>query len=145
MLPKPKYKGHWMQNPITRLSWDDYFYQIAKTVASRATCPRATCGAVIVSHDNRILATGYNGAKSGKPHCIDVGCHMHNDHCVRSNHAEINALYHLPLQDSRIIKKARCYVYRKNHPGGSVGTGCCYDCEMELSMYGIKIAGCLDE
>ena len=131
-----------MQNPITRLSWDDYFYQIAKTVASRATCPRATCGAVIVTRDNRIQATGYNGAPSGKPHCIDVGCDIINGHCIRSYHAEMNTLMHL---GNHIEEGMRCYIYRKNHLGGSIGTGCCDLCKEELQEHGIKIVGCLNE
>lgn len=74
-----------------RPDWDLYFIRIAKEVASRATCPRASVGAVIVK-DNRILSTGYNGAPAGEEHCIDVGCQMENDHCIRTIHAETNAI-----------------------------------------------------
>lgn len=76
---------------MTRPTWDEYFLEIAKTVANRATCPRASVGAVIVK-DHHILATGYNGAPSGEPHCIDVGCLMENGHCQRAIHAETNAV-----------------------------------------------------
>jgi deoxycytidylate deaminase len=44
-----------------RPHWGIYFMQIAKDVAARSTCPRASVGAVIVK-DNHILSTGYNGA-----------------------------------------------------------------------------------
>ncbi|NLW33593.1 MAG: hypothetical protein GXY77_19270, partial [Fibrobacter sp.] len=44
----------------TRVSWDEYFMQIAKQVASRSTCDRKHVGAVIV-RDRTILSTGYNG------------------------------------------------------------------------------------
>jgi dCMP deaminase len=74
-----------------RPSWDDYFMQITFQVARRSTCPRAAVGAVIV-RDKRILTTGYNGAPSGLPHCTEVGCLMVNGHCVRSLHAEQNAI-----------------------------------------------------
>ena len=74
-----------------RPSWDQYFINIAKEVATRATCSRASVGAVIVK-DHRILSTGYNGAPSGEPHCLEVGCLMINGHCERTIHAETNAV-----------------------------------------------------
>jgi len=76
---------------IERPSWDDYFMQIARDVSTRATCLRRQVGAVIV-RDRRILTTGYNGAPMGLAHCIDVGCHLVNGHCIRCLHAEQNAI-----------------------------------------------------
>ncbi|MGD8624847.1 MAG: cytidine/deoxycytidylate deaminase family protein [Anaerolineae bacterium] len=76
---------------LDRPSWDDYFMQITLQVARRSTCPRAAVGAVIV-REKRILTTGYNGAPAGLPHCTEVGCLMVNDHCVRTLHAEQNAI-----------------------------------------------------
>ncbi len=64
---------------------------IAQTVATRATCPRKQVGAVIVQ-DRRIIATGYNGSLPGQPHCHDAGCDMQDGHCVRTVHAEANAI-----------------------------------------------------
>jgi len=75
----------------TRPSWDEYFMQIAFQVAKRSTCPRAAVGALIV-RDKRLLTTGYNGSPRGLPHCTEVGCLMVNDHCVRTLHAEQNAI-----------------------------------------------------
>ena len=57
----------------TRPDWDEYFMQVAEVVARRSTCLRRQIGAVIVK-DRRILATGYNGAPSGLPHCLELGC-----------------------------------------------------------------------
>ena len=74
-----------------RPSWDAYFLQIAHTVSGRSTCLRRAVGAVLV-RDRRILATGYNGAPEGLPHCLDVGCLIVDGHCVRTLHAEQNAL-----------------------------------------------------
>jgi dCMP deaminase len=87
-----------------RPSWDAYFMQIAHLVKTRATCPRRQVGAVLV-RDRRILATGYNGAPSGLPHCPPRGheqewpdgC-LRAGHCIRALHAEQNAL----LQAARI-------------------------------------------
>jgi dCMP deaminase len=74
-----------------RPGWDEYFIEVARTVATRATCPRASVGAVVV-RDHRILTTGYNGAPRQVEHCSELGCEMRNDHCVRTMHAEANAI-----------------------------------------------------
>ncbi|MEQ1935671.1 MAG: dCMP deaminase family protein [Fimbriimonadaceae bacterium] len=86
-----------------RPSWDTYFMQIAHLVATRATCPRRSVGAVIV-RDRRILATGYNGAPRGVSHCPQdgelhdwpIGC-MRAGHCIRALHAEQNAMLQAAL------------------------------------------------
>ncbi len=80
----------------TRPSWDEYFMRIAKEVATRATCPRRSVGAVIVL-DRRILTTGYNGAPHGLAHCTEVGCKMVDGHCQRALHAEQNAILQAAL------------------------------------------------
>lgn len=76
---------------MERPDWHEYFINIAREVASRSTCPRASVGAVIVK-DHRIITTGYNGAPSGEPHCIDDGCIVVDNHCQRAIHAEVNAV-----------------------------------------------------
>jgi dCMP deaminase len=93
---------------MNRVSWDRYFMNLAVQAAARSTCPRKTVGAVIV-RDKAVLATGYNGSLRGLPHCTDVGCLMENDHCVRTVHAEANAI----LQAARLgvrIEAADIYV-----------------------------------
>jgi dCMP deaminase len=76
---------------IKRPSWDEYFLKLAMLASERATCPRMHCGCVLVK-DRFVLATGYNGSLPGQPHCEDDGCLIVDNHCVRTNHAEINAL-----------------------------------------------------
>ena len=56
-----------------RMSWDEYFMEMAKLASKRSTCLRRKTGAVLVK-DNRVIATGYNGAPKGLPHCSEVGC-----------------------------------------------------------------------
>jgi dCMP deaminase len=86
---------------VTRPSWDEYFMQIAREVSTRATCERRSVGAVAVL-DRRILTTGYNGAPRGLEHCPGAmeewpgGCLMHG-HCVRTVHAEQNAILQAAL------------------------------------------------
>ena len=58
---------------MKRPSWDEYFLNIAKLVATRSTCMRRNVGAVVVK-DKQVLATGYNGAPSNIVHCEEVGC-----------------------------------------------------------------------
>ena len=74
-----------------RPSWDEYFLKLAMLASERATCPRMHCGCVLVK-DRYVLATGYNGSIPGAPHCTEVGCLIVDNHCVRTNHAEINAI-----------------------------------------------------
>jgi len=83
-----------------RPSWDEYFMEISRTVAKRATCDRGRSGCVI-ARDKQILVTGYVGAPTGLAHCDEVGHQMkkmvHEDgsitqHCVRTVHAEQNAI-----------------------------------------------------
>lgn len=74
-----------------RPDWDTYFFQIAGLVASRATCPRAAIGAVLVKN-KRIIGTGYNGVPEGRPHCPDTLEHLALEHCPDAVHAEYNAL-----------------------------------------------------
>ncbi len=88
------------QEPYIRPSWDDYFLEIADTVAKRATCNRGRSGCVI-ARGKQILVTGYVGSPARLPHCDEVGHQfrklIHEDgsitqHCVRTVHAEQNAI-----------------------------------------------------
>lgn len=67
------------------------FDNIVKAIAQLGTCRRSKVGAIIV-RDGRIISTGYNGSPPGEPHCLDIGCLMDNGHCVRTVHAESNAI-----------------------------------------------------
>lgn len=74
-----------------RLSWQDYFMANAELISKRSTCDRAFVGAVLVK-DNRIIATGYNGGVSETDNCDQAGHQMEAGHCIRTVHAEMNAL-----------------------------------------------------
>lgn len=95
-----------------RPSWDEYFINIAFTVAERSTCDRAHVGTVIV-RDRRILTTGYNGAPAGLPHCDDVGHLMVDGHCVRTLHAEQNAIIQAALHG---VNTAESTIYVTHQP-----------------------------
>jgi len=100
-----------------RLSWDQYFMTITRQVAERSTCMRAKVGAVIV-RDKSILATGYNGAPAGMPHCTEAGCLVYQsktpngeteENCFRTIHAEMNAIAQAAKNGSS-IKEASIYI-----------------------------------
>ncbi|ARW19533.1 dCMP deaminase [Pediococcus pentosaceus] len=74
-----------------RIDWDQYFMTQATLLSLRSTCTRLSVGAVIV-RDRRVIAGGYNGSVSGDVHCIDEGCYLVEGHCVRTIHAEMNAV-----------------------------------------------------
>jgi dCMP deaminase len=82
-----------------RPSWDAYFMNIARVVASRSNCIKRRIGAVLVA-DRRIISTGYNGTPRGVQNCNEGGCPRcasaaesgtRLDECLCS-HAEENAI-----------------------------------------------------
>ena len=109
-----------------RVSWDDYFMNVARVVSSRATCHRKFVGAVIV-RDRTILSTGYNGSIRGMPHCSDVGHLMEDGHCVATIHAEMNA----------IIQAARNGVAIEG-AGIYITASPCWNCFKALGNAGVK-------
>lgn len=122
-----------------RPSWDEYFMEVCRAIAKRATCDRGKSGCVIAK-DHQILATGYVGSPAGLPHCDDVGHEMkkmlHEDgtvtmHCVRTVHAEQNAICQAARRGVSIDGAT---VYCKMTP--------CRTCAMMLINCGIKRIVC---
>lgn len=75
-----------------RISRREMFKEILGIIEKRSTCERKQVAAII-EKDGRIISTGYAGAPSGLPHCIDVGCDIGPDGgCIRTVHAEANAI-----------------------------------------------------
>ena len=109
-----------------RPSWDEYFLEIAKVVAKRSTCDRANVGAVIAKN-KVILSTGYNGAPRGLAHCDDVGHEMVDGHCIRTAHAETNAIAQAAKNGTPIEGAS---IYLTISP--------CYDCFKMMVNAGIK-------
>jgi dCMP deaminase len=87
-----------------RPTWDEYFIEIARQVATRATCLRRHVGAIVV-RDKRILSTGYNGPPRGLRHCDETGCLREQlgipsgqrQEICRGLHAEQNAIIQAAL------------------------------------------------
>ena len=91
-----------------RPPWEDYFMKIAEDVALRSTCDRASVGAVLVK-EKHIISTGYNGSPAGLEHCDEVGHLMIEGHCVRTVHAEVNAIIQAAVF-GLATRDAVCYV-----------------------------------
>lgn len=91
-----------------RPAWDSYFMKIAFAVSERSTCDRAFVGCVLVLN-KRILTTGFNGSPAGQEHCDEIGHLMVDGHCVRTIHAETNAIIQAALHGVS-TRGATCYV-----------------------------------
>jgi dCMP deaminase len=99
---------------------------LARAVATRSTCSRKHVGALFV-RDRVILSTGYNGSIRGTPHCDDAGHLMEDGHCVRTIHAEQNAIVQAAMHGIR-IEGADCYVTASP----------CWTCFKLLANAGVK-------
>jgi len=110
-----------------RVSWETYFMNIAKEVSTRSTCDRKHVGAVIV-RDKTLLSTGYNGSIKGLPHCNDAGCEMVDGHCIRTSHAEANAIVQAAKNGVKIDGSE---IYVTASP--------CYNCFKLIANSGIKV------
>lgn len=108
---------------------------ITKLAARRSTCIRRSVGAVIVK-DQRILATGYNGAPAGVTHCSATGClraklnvpsGQRHELC-RGIHAEQNAiiqaaLHGVSIKDSILFcTNQPCSICTKMIINAGIGT-----------------------
>jgi dCMP deaminase len=94
MNNKAIWVGH-KKTPREVPSWDAYFTSLSYQAASRSKDPKRQVGAVIVSSEGRVVATGYNGFPATFPdHVVDWS----NREYVRTwiVHAEQNALLHAP-------------------------------------------------
>jgi len=115
-----------MADKRNRASWEQYFMNIATEVATRSTCDRKHVGAVIV-REKTILSTGYNGSIKGLPHCDEVGHEMVDGHCVRTTHAEANAIVQA-AKNGVGINGAEIFVTASP----------CYNCFKLIANSGIK-------
>lgn len=109
-----------------RIPWDQYFMSQSMLLAMRSTCTRLAVGATIV-REKRVISGGYNGSVSGDVHCSDQGCYMIDGHCVRTVHAEMNAL----LQCAKFgVKAEGADIYVTHFP--------CLQCTKMIIQAGIR-------
>lgn len=120
---------------MERPSWDEYFMEMALLTAKRSTCMRRNVGAVIVQ-DKHIIATGYNGAPKGIPHCEEIGGCLREQMKIpsgerhelcRALHAEQNAI----IQAATLAQSIEgASIYITNQP--------CVICAKMIINAGIK-------
>lgn len=125
-------KNHWVNSQNRsiegnkRIPWDQYFMAQAVLLSLRSTCSRLEVGATLVK-DRRIIAGGYNGSVSGDVHCIDEGCYVVDGHCIRTIHAEMNAL----LQCAKLgVSTDNAEIYVTHFP--------CLPCTKAILQAGVK-------
>lgn len=107
-----------------RPSWEEFWFTLALFYSTRGTCDRLKAACLLVDKNNRLVGAGYNGSLPGHPHCDEVGHLMVEGHCVRTLHAEVNAIMH-SLSD---LEGATAYV---------LGTPC-IDCVKKLLSKNVK-------
>jgi dCMP deaminase len=117
-----------------RPDWDEYFIGIAKAVSTRATCLRRKYGAVITK-DNIIVSTGYNGAPSGMKDCLEVGkCtrkelqipHGERYELCHSVHAEANAIIRASVDE---LRGSTMYISGVDEKGSECNSEPCMMCK----------------
>ena len=111
---------------MNKKNWHQYFMEITEKVSEKATCNRKHVGAIIIK-DKRILATGFNGSIAGGLDCDESYHMMDGGHCVRTVHAELNAI-------------VQCAKYGISCDGASmyINTFPCWSCFKTIVNAGIK-------
>lgn len=110
---------------------DEYLMMMARTAKLRSTCERPSVGTgvgcVLATTTGRILATGYSGSPSGAPHCVDVGHELSDGHCIRTVHAEANAVAQAASNGMQLMGST---AYITHHP--------CLSCAKLLAAAGVS-------
>lgn len=116
-----------------RPKWPDYFMKMADLAAHRSNCMKRRVGCVIVTHDNRVIATGYNGTPRNFTNCNEGGCARCNSPLTSNElstclclHAEENAL----LEAGRARITLGSILYCNTCP--------CLTCTIKIVQSGIK-------
>lgn len=130
---------------MERVSKQNYYLDIAQTVAERGTCLRRSFGAIIVKNDV-IVSTGYNGAPRGRKNCCDLGYCMREEMKIprgeryelcRSVHAEANAIISASREQMLDSSIYLCCIDPKTHEVVG-GVNSCSMCKRQIINAGIK-------
>lgn len=130
---------------MKRRDKNNYYLDIAETVAERGTCLRRNYGAIIVKNDE-IISTGYVGAPRGRKNCIDLGYCVRKQMNIprgeryemcRSVHAEANAIISAERRD---MIDSRLYLVGIESENGEfvANSSCCAMCKRMVINSGIK-------
>ena len=105
-----------------RITWDEYFINVADLASVRSPCERLKVGCVLVKN-NRLISMGYNGFLAGTNHKSIV----RDGHEQATIHAEINAITDAAKRGASIDD---CVAYATHYP--------CINCFKALASSGIK-------
>lgn len=130
---------------MQRVSKENYYLDIAQTVAERSTCLRKKYGAIIVKNDV-IVSTGYNGAPRGRKNCNDLQFCMRDKlkiprgeryELCRSVHSEANAIIAAPREQ---MLGSTLYMACVSPGDGALvpGTSSCMMCKRQIINAGIS-------
>lgn len=108
----------------SRPGWNEFWFNLALFYSTRGTCDRLKASCLLVDRKKRLIGAGYNGSLPGEDHCDEVGHLIVDGHCIRTLHAEVNAILH-SVGD---LEGATAYL---------IGTPC-IDCAMKLLSKGVK-------
>ena len=130
---------------MERRSKENYYLDIAETVAERSTCLRKKFGAIIVKNDS-IISTGYNGAPRGRKNCDELGVCMRDKlgiprgeryELCRSVHAEANAIIAAP-RDQMLGSTLYMACHDAKTDTLFPGTSSCMMCKRQIINAGIS-------
>ena len=128
---------------MKRISWTEYYLNIAKAVSCRSTCLRRRYGAIIVK-DGHIVSSGYNGSPSGDENCCDLDDCPRNAlkipkgeryELCRAVHAEQNAIINASPAD---LKGSTLYIHGENVDGTLASGAPCLICTKFITNAHIK-------
>lgn len=107
--------------------YDKYGMHFARLAADQSTCRRKKVGACLLTSSGRERLSFANSSLPGLPTCIDEGCEVINNHCVRTIHAEI-----------RCIAQAALVGYPTFNGTIYVTASPCWPCFKAIATAGIK-------
>lgn len=105
-----------------RLSWDEYFIDLAFLVSKRSACERLHVGCILVKN-SRMISAGYNGFLPKASHTSVV----RDNHEQMTMHAEMNAICDCA---KRGVDCDQAIAYITHYP--------CINCFKMLASAGIK-------
>lgn len=114
--------------PPGRQSWDAWCLELARVASSRATCPRNRQGAVLVTTDRRVVATGWTGTPSGIANCTELTCGRPGDAQPAATCAAVHAVANVVIAAAPLDRRAAT-LYTTGAP--------CWECAKLVANAGI--------
>lgn len=124
-------------NKTHKPSWNAYWIKMCHLVASRGSCSRRQIGAVIVSDDNILLSSGYNGTPRGVKNCNEGGCARCNNQGAAQSGTNLGECLCVHGEENAIVQAARQGIAIKGATLYTSFCPCSY-CAKSIVNAGIK-------